>query len=222
MNNFEISGIGMTSLRTRERLIKRLKEEGIENEAVLEAIKSVPRHLFIDEALSHRAYEEIALPIGLGQTISQPYVVAEMTEVILKECEGPVNDVLEIGTGSGYQAAILSCVVKHVYSIERIGALLRKAKNIFAKLRIRNIHTLHGDGYAGWPNDKKFDAIIVTAAPEVVPQALLNQLKEGGVLVTPEGDEKMQELKLYRRKGDEFSSETIELVLFVPLVSGVV
>jgi len=219
--SLNIRGSGMTSARTRARLVETLKKQGIRHPAVLEAIGSVPRHLFVDEAMSHRAYENTALPIGLGQTLSQPYVVAKMTECVLAEHSVPLDCVLEVGTGSGYQAAVLSQVVQQVFTIERIGALLKRAKGLFSQLRLHNVHSMHGDGYAGWPGKAPFDGILVTAAPEHVPQALLEQLKDGGVLVVPEGGSDNQELKVYRRDGDDFSSEVVDLVRFVPLLHGV-
>ena len=215
-----IDGIGMTSLRTRERLVTRLIDQGIQRIDVLDAIRSTPRHLFIDEAMSHRAYEDVALPIGFNQTISQPYIVARMTEVILNAA--PENAViLEIGTGCGYQSAILAGSVKHVYSIERIRPLLERTRNRLRELRIRNVSVRCGDGNLGWPQHAPFDCIITTAAASEVPPALLDQLAEGGVLVIPVGGRDHQELKLYRKKGGQIEEETLELVRFVPLLNGV-
>jgi len=215
-----IDGIGMTSLRTRERLVTRLIDQGIQRIDVLDAIRSTPRHLFIDEAMSHRAYEDVALPIGFNQTISQPYIVARMTEVILNAA--PENAViLEIGTGCGYQSAILAGYVKHVYSIERIRPLLERTRNRLRELRIRNVSVRCGDGNLGWPQHAPFDCIITTAAASEVPPALLDQLAEGGVLVIPVGGRDHQELKLYRKKDGQIEEETLELVRFVPLLNGV-
>jgi protein-L-isoaspartate(D-aspartate) O-methyltransferase len=166
-----IHGSGMTSQRTRDRLVTLLKQHNIKNEQVLEVIASIPRHLFVDEALASRAYENISLPIGHGQTISQPYMVARMTELLLEG--GRMNKVLEIGTGSGYQTAILSCLVPSVYSVERIKPLLKSARNKFRLLHLNNILTQYSDGGWGWPEKAPFDAIIVTAAPEELPISLL-------------------------------------------------
>jgi len=212
------NGIGMTSLRTRERLIQRLKDQGIRDTRVLDRIRNVPRHLFMDEALATRAYEDTALPIGLGQTISQPYVVARMTEAATI---GAPRRVLEIGTGCGYQTAVLAPLVQQVYTIERLAPLLDKARERLAAMGIDNVSFRHGDGYAGWPEEAPFDAIIVTAAPEVIPKALLEQLAENGRLVLPVGPEGSQELLRVTRRGKEFARERIGFVSFVPLVSGV-
>ena len=220
MTTHRLEGIGMTSLRTRERLVNRLIEQGIQRIDVLEAIRTTPRHLFIDEALSHRAYEDVALPIGFNQTISQPYIVARMTEAILDNApDDPV--ILEIGTGCGYQTAILAQLVKHVYSIERIRPLLERTRERLRELKIRNVSLKCGDGSLGWPQHAPYDCIITTAAASEVPDALLDQLAEGGVLVIPVGDRDYQELKLYRREGGGISDETLEAVRFVPLLGGV-
>ena len=219
MNEINRQGIGMTSQRTRQRLVNRLTEEGITNQAVLNTIASTPRHLFVDEAISHRAYEDTALPIGRGQTISQPYVVARMTELLLK-FEG-INRILEIGTGSGYQTAILAQMFREIYSIERIQALQQKAKRQLRQLGISNVKYHYGDGFAGWPTDERFDGIIVTAAPPNVPQALLQQLNEGGVLIIPVGEQHTdQTLQLIQRHGDEYEYHDLEKVRFVPLLAG--
>jgi len=214
----ERSGIGMTSARTRERLIERLKEEGIRSEAVLNRIREVPRHLFVDEALSSRAYEDTALPIGHGQTISQPYVVARMTEAVI--ASGRPARVLEIGTGCGYQTAILAGLADTVYSVERIGPLLRRARERLGKLGIRNVRFRHGDGWEGWKSHAPYDAIIVTAAPPETPKALLDQLAEGGRLIIPVGPRSHQELLTITRRGDQFEEELIGHVIFVPLLPG--
>ncbi len=210
----------MTSLRTRERLVNRLIEQGIQRIDVLEAIRTTPRHLFIDEALAHRAYEDVALPIGFNQTISQPYIVARMTEAILNAAPDDAV-ILEIGTGCGYQTAILAGSVKHVYSIERIRPLLERTRNRLRELKIRNVSVKCGDGNLGWPQHAPYDCIITTCAASEVPPALLEQLKEGGVLVIPVGGRDQQELKLYRKTDGEISAETLEAVRFVPLLGGV-
>ncbi len=218
MDKFDIHGIGMTSQRTRERLIERLYEEGLSNARVLEAIRRTPRHLFIDEALSHRAYEDTALPIGHNQTISQPYIVARMTELLLKS--GPIDKVLEIGTGSGYQTAILAQVVERVFSVERIQPLQERAKARLAELNLRNIVFRFGDGWEGWNALAPYDAIIVTAAASEVPQALKDQLAEGGRMILPVGQGEQQELLLVVREGDTFHQHVLESVKFVPLLTG--
>jgi protein-L-isoaspartate(D-aspartate) O-methyltransferase len=210
-------GIGMTSGNTRQRLVQRLRAKGIEDERVLEAIAATPRHLFVDEALSSRAYEDTALPIGRGQTISQPYVVALMTQAIL----GPdsLGKVLEIGTGSGYQAAVLSRLADKVFSTERIGELLRTARQRFHMLGLHHIYTRHADGLNGWPSQAPFDAIMVTAGG-VIPETLLDQLADGGVLVAPEQANEHQRLVRTRRTAGGFEREDLGLVAFVPLLEG--
>ncbi len=210
-------GAGMTSARTRERLIGRLREQGIRDEETLAALSSVPRHLFVDEALASRAYEDTALPIGHGQTISQPYIVARMTAAA--RTSGPLTRVLEIGTGSGYQAAVLARLAGHLYTVERIAGLVRAARQRFQTLRLANVTVRHADGCEGWPEEAPFDAIIVTAAARAVPTALFSQLKEGGRLVVPVGGDG-QELLLYRRRGTAMSFERLEAVNFVPLLPG--
>ena len=218
MTDARRNGIGMTSARTRERLIQRLVEQGIRNPAVLEQIRSVPRHMFVDEALATRAYEDTALPIGLGQTISQPYVVARMTEALLEGT--PPRKILEVGTGCGYQTAVLSPLVSAIYSIERIGELLAKTRIRLRDLTIRNVQFRHGDGFKGWVAHAPYDAIIVAAAPEVIPDALLKQLAPGGRLIAPIGPEGRQELRRVVRRGEEFTQEMLGLVSFVPLLKG--
>lgn len=203
-------------INTIETLLRSLYQLGIRDESVLQAMGSVPREQFIDEALSHKAYDNAALPIGASQTISQPYIVARMTELLELK---PSDTVLEIGTGSGYQTAILAHLVEHVCSVERIKSLQWQAKRRLKQLDLHNISTRHGDGWEGWPGRAPFDAILVTAAATEVPIALLEQLKEGGYLVLPVGDES-QELKRIQRVGDQFIDETIEAVRFVPLVQG--
>ncbi len=211
-------GIGMTSQRTRERLIQRLYEEGLSNAQVLEAIRRTPRHLFVDEALAHRAYEDTALPIGHNQTISQPYMVARMSELLL--AAGPLDKVLEIGTGSGYQTAILAQVVERVFSVERIQALQDRAKERMAQLNLRNVVFRWGDGWEGWSALAPYNGIIVTAAAAEVPQALLDQLAPNGRLVIPVGAGAEQELLLIVREEHGFSRHVLDAVRFVPLLNG--
>jgi protein-L-isoaspartate(D-aspartate) O-methyltransferase len=208
----------MTSARTRDRLVKRLKEHGIRNEAVLNQIRNVPRHLFVDEALASRAYEDTALPIGQGQTISQPYVVARMTEALLSGLNG--EKVLEIGTGCGYQTAVLSPLVKEIYSVERIPELLKRTRRRLRELDIYNVHFRPGDGWEGWPKYAPYDGIIVAAAASVIPEKLLQQLAPGGQLVIPIGPPGRQELTLVARKDDHFQQSSLGAVSFVPLVAG--
>jgi protein-L-isoaspartate(D-aspartate) O-methyltransferase len=219
VNSQKIQGIGMTSQRTRERMVQRLGDLGISNLRVLEALLSTPRHLFIDEALSHRAYEDVALPIAFNQTISQPYIVARMSEVLMAGMPEK-GKVLEIGTGCGYQTAILARLVHHVFSIERIGPLLEKTKTRLRELQISNITLNCADGSHGWSRYAPFDGIIVTAAAPVVPDALLKQLADGGTLILPEGAHN-QVLKVYRKTDGKVTSETLEAVRFVPLLNGV-
>jgi protein-L-isoaspartate(D-aspartate) O-methyltransferase len=214
-------GIGMTSQRTRDRLVERLREKGVQSEAVLEAIRTTPRHIFMDEALAHRAYEDTALPIGHGQTISQPYIVARMTEALLGDAEPP-KKVLEVGTGSGYQAAILSRVVERVYTVERIEALFKQAQSRFEELQLTNIRAKHSDGNWGWQALAPFDAIMVTAAPEQVPKPLCEQLSIGGRLIIPVGQAGYQELlEVTRSSDDSYDSRLLDLVSFVPLLGGI-
>ncbi|MGQ9426745.1 protein-L-isoaspartate(D-aspartate) O-methyltransferase [Gilvimarinus sp. F26214L] len=209
----------MTSERTRVRLINRLREQGVTNNRVLDCIRETPRHLFLDEALSHRAYEDSALPIGYGQTLSQPYIVARMTEILL--AAGEMNRVLEVGTGSGYQTAILAQLAAEVYSVERIKPLQDKARTRLRQLGLRNVHLHHADGGFGWPDKGPFNAILSTAAPREIPRELLNQLAPNGALVIPVGDEE-QVLTLVLRDGDseKFITQKLEPVKFVPLLSG--
>ncbi|VAW55833.1 Protein-L-isoaspartate O-methyltransferase [hydrothermal vent metagenome] len=218
-----MQGIGMTSQRTRDRLVERLREKGIQNEKVLDVMSFMPRHLFVDEAMSSRAYEDSSLPIGHGQTISQPFIVARMTEILLSRYRGNLETVLEIGTGSGYQAAILSQLVPKVYSVERIVALQTQARERFHMLGINNISLKHSDGCWGWSNNAPFKAIIVTAAPEKVPQSLLEQLDVGGVMVIPVGGQQsFQKLLLITRKEDKFIKQELDAVNFVPLLEGAI
>ena len=213
-------GVGMTSLRTRQRLIKHLREAGIVNEAVLQAILNTPRHLFIEEALQSRAYENTALPIGFGQTISQPYIVARMTELLL-EGWGPGN-VLELGTGSGYQTAILASLCKKVYSVERISKLLNRAREHLALLGYDNVRLKYADGGDGWPDNAPFDSIMLTAACREIPAALPKQLAIGGRLIAPVGDQNFQELIVLERRISGFKKRHLEPVIFVPLLGGVI
>ncbi len=217
-DDMQRSGIGMTSQRTRERLIQRLYEEGLSSARVLEVIRRTPRHLFVDEALAHRAYEDTALPIGHNQTISQPYMVGRMTELLL--AAGPLDKVLEIGTGSGYQTAVLAQLVERVFSVERIQVLQERAKERLAELNLRNVVFRWGDGWEGWNALGPYNGIIVTAAAAQVPQALLDQLAPGGRLVIPVGSGDVQQLLLIVREDDGFSRHVLDAVRFVPLLNG--
>ncbi|KFN42788.1 hypothetical protein N790_11355 [Arenimonas malthae CC-JY-1] len=214
----EAKGLGMTSQRARDRMIERLRGEGgIADERVLTAMRTVPRHLFIDEALASRAYEDTALPIGNGQTISQPWVVARMTEALVEH--GMPGRVLEVGTGSGYQASVLATLGLETYSVERIEELLRIARRRFRHQGL-NVRTRHDDGRAGWPEYAPFDGIIVTAGAAAMEQALLDQLAEGGTLVAPIGGPSGQRLLRLRRIGGELVQEDLGAVVFVPLLPG--
>ena len=208
----------MTSQRTRERLIQRLMDQGITRFEVLEAIRSVPRHLFVDEALAHRSYEDTALPIGYGQTLSQPYVVAKMSELAL--AQGRPNKVLELGSGSGYQTAILASLVGEICAIERIKPLLERARTQLRALRVRNVRLRHGDGLDGWASEAPFDLILGAAAPERLPTQLLEQLAPGGRLILPVGGER-QQLMMVTATPEGYVEEVIEEVNFVPMVRGV-
>lgn len=210
----------MTSMRTRERLVQRLREQGIANEAVLDRIRTVPRHIFVDEALASRAYEDTALPIGFAQTISQPYIVARMSEALLEA--GPLEKVLEVGTGCGYQTAVLASLVGKLYTIERIEPLLERAKSRLKELQIRNVRYKHGDGYEGWALGAPYDGILVAAAPLSVPESLIAQLAVGGRLVMPVGGEGRQQLLRLTRTEEGITRETLGAVSFVPLQSGTV
>ena len=210
--------MGMTSQRTRERLIQRLMDKGITRFEVLEAIRSVPRHLFVDEALAHRSYEDTALPIGYGQTLSQPYVVARMSELAL--AQGRPKKVLELGSGSGYQTAILASLVDEICAIERIKPLLERARKQLRALRVRNVRLRHGDGLDGWASEAPFDLILGAAAPEHLPTQLLEQLAPGGRLILPVGGER-QQLMMVTATPEGFVEEVIEEVNFVPMVRGV-
>ena len=219
MTNPDFSGIGMTSQRTRDRMIKRLKEQGIKDRRVLSVMREIPRHCFVEEALASRAYEDTALPIGHGQTISQPYIVARMTEVLLQT--QPMQQVLEVGTGSGYQAAILSRLVRRLQSVERIRALSDQARHRFRQLKLRNIRLRYSDGGMGMPEYAPYDGILVTAAPEGIPRALVEQLRPGGVIIMPIGDSEEQILIRVTRTQEGYEKEFLERVSFVPLLGGV-
>jgi protein-L-isoaspartate(D-aspartate) O-methyltransferase len=218
VNDQQLAGIGMTSQRTRNRLVQRLRDKGIRNQQVLDVMASTPRHIFIDEALAHRAYEDTSLPIGNGQTISQPYIVAKMTELLL--AEAPLNNVLEVGTGSGYQTAILAPLVKRLYSVERIEPLLNKAKQRIRQLKLNNVSFKLSDGHWGWEQSGPYDGIIAAAAPEEIPQGLLEQMAEGGRMILPVGGEK-QSLVLVTRRGDKWQRQVLEEVNFVPFMTGI-
>ena len=211
----------MTSQRTRERLVQRLKDQGITNQRVLDVIRTTPRHVFLDEAMAHRAYEDTALPIGFSQTISQPYIVALMTQILLSL--GPRKRVLEIGTGSGYQTAVLAPLVEKVFSVERIKPLQDKARARLRSLGFRNVRFNHSDGGFGWPEYGPFDGIISAAAPEEIPNELLLQMAPDAILVIPVGSGSVQDLRVVVRKGNtmEFQETVVESVRFVPLLSGV-
>lgn len=212
-----LNGIGMTSQRTRDRLIQRLREANIQDERVLEAMRSTPRHLFMDEAMATRAYEDTALPIGFGQTISQPFIVARMTEVLMANTP---RRVLEVGTGSGYQSAILAQLVDEVFSVERLQGLHIQAKQRLHRLQFHNVRLKLCDGYEGWKVHAPYDAIMVTAAPERIPEELLEQLAEGGQMVIPIGRAQQQRLFTITREGGNFVQQALEWVSFVPLLQG--
>jgi protein-L-isoaspartate(D-aspartate) O-methyltransferase len=224
MSSFDLNGIGMTSRRTRDRLIERLRDKGISDQRVLETMRMLPRHIFVDEALAHRAYEDIALPIGFNQTISQPYIVALMTQVLFSDGESEVKreSVLEIGTGSGYQASVLSHMAKRVYTVERISGLIDYAKSRFKALKIRNIRVKHDDGNMGWEQQGPFDAIMVTAGAPDVPDALVDQLNVGGRIVIPVGQGESQSLLIIDKTRQGLQQMNIADVRFVPLLRGTV
>jgi protein-L-isoaspartate(D-aspartate) O-methyltransferase len=219
MNAVRFAGIGMTSLRTRDRLVQRLRDQGITNLAVLDRVRNVPRHIFMDEALASRAYEDTALPIGFGQTISQPYIVARMTEALLEG--GPLDKVLEVGTGCGYQTAVLAPLVGRIYSIERIEALYKRARPLLKELEIRNVRLKHGDGAKGWKTQAPFDGILIAAAPLTIPEGLVAQLAVGGRLVVPVGPEGEQKLIRLTRREQGIERRVLGSVSFVPLLGGV-
>jgi protein-L-isoaspartate(D-aspartate) O-methyltransferase len=220
LSSLDYNGVGMTSQRTRERLIQRLQDQGITDKKVLNVMRVIPRHLFLDEALSHRSYEDIALPIGFGQTLSRPYAVALMTEILLSL--GPRKKVLEIGTGSGYQATILAKLVEKIYSVERIKSLQDKARTRLNKLDIKNVRLIHGDGGHGLEEFAPYDAILSAAAPNETPDKLLMQLAPNGILIIPVGPRDEQELKVIIRNGksSNFTERVVEKVRFVPLMKG--
>jgi protein-L-isoaspartate(D-aspartate) O-methyltransferase len=218
MADVRLTGIGMTSARTRDRLVQRLREQGITNLQVLDRIRNVPRHIFVDEALGTRAYEDTALPIGFGQTISQPFIVARMTEALLEGA--PLRNVLEVGTGCGYQTAVLAPLVEKLHTIERIEPLLARAKERIKELGLRNVRFRHGDGALGWKTQAPFDGILVAAAPLTVPEALIQQLGVGGRLLVPVGPEGEQELVRFTRREQRVERESLGAVAFVPLLGG--
>lgn len=212
-------GVGMTSQRTCERMVSRLQEQGIRNSQVLQVMRDTPRHIFVDEALASRAYEDTALPIGHNQTISQPYIVAKMTELLLSA--GPLGKVLEIGTGCGYQTAILAQLAEYVYTVERILPLQKKAKDHLWRLKLKNISYLHNDGHVGWQDNAPYDGILVSAAPPDLPEPLLMQMAEGGVMVVPVGKQNgVQKLLRVFRGPEGFEVDEFEDVVFVPFLSG--
>lgn len=213
-----INGTGMTSRRTRERMVTRLYEQGIRNTQVLQVMNEVPRHLFVDDALASRAYENTALPIGYNQTISQPFIVARMTELLL--ANGPLKRILEIGTGCGYQTAILAQLVEHVFTIERIAPLQQKAKQILRELKIDNVSFRHDDGNLGWELKAPFDGILAAAAPASIPPILLEQMAIGGIMIIPIGESGNQELNRITRTTTDYTIEQLDLVNFVPFLSG--
>lgn len=217
----KFTGSGMTSDRARNRLVEQLRDAGIANEDVLWEIARVPRHIFLPKALESRAYENIALPIGHNQTISQPYIVALMTELLLAGTQRPLERVLEIGTGCGYQTAVLAQLCGHIYSIERIAELMWDARNRLYDLKIRNTSFEIADGYNGWPENAPFDGILAAAAAEQVPKKLLEQLAPGGRLVMPIGGEGTQVLKVITRSDGEFIEEDVSAVRFVAFKRGV-
>lgn len=212
------SGIGMTSQRTRDRMVARLVELGIRDTRVLDVMRATPRHLFVEEALASRAYEDTALPIGYGQTISQPYIVARMSELVLQA--GRPQRVLEVGTGSGYQAAVLAQVVPAVYTVERITTLSERARRLLLEVGFGNIRFRISDGSWGWEQESPFDAIVLTAAPSEIPESLLRQLAPDGRLIGPVGGEGAQQLMVVRREHRSFVRQVVEPVSFVPLRPG--
>ena len=217
--SLDIEGIGMTSQRARDRLATALIEMGIQSKPILDVIRKIPRHFFIDEALASRAYENTALPIGFNQTISQPYIVAKMTEVLVKNKE--LENVLEIGTGCGYQTVVMAQFAKYVYTVERIDGLLIRARERFQKLNCNNIRTKHSDGNIGWSAHGPYDGIIVAAAPVGVPKALVEQLAMDGRLVIPVGKPGKQKLLLITRTEYDYTEQYIDSVSFVPMLAGV-
>lgn len=219
MNVTRHSGIGMTSARTRDRLVERLRGQGIHDLRVLERIRSVPRHIFVDEALASRAYEDTALPIGWGQTISQPYIVARMTQALL--AGGALEKVLEVGFGCGYQTAVLSPFAQKIFAIERVEPLVARTRLRLKELQVRNVKLKHGDGMKGWPTQAPFDGIIVAAAPLTLPETLVQQLAVGGRLVVPVGPDGQQQLLRITRRETGLHKEILGAVSFVPMLAGV-
>jgi protein-L-isoaspartate(D-aspartate) O-methyltransferase len=218
--NQRLEGIGMTSRRTRQRMVERLKEQGISNPEVLRVMLETPRHIFMEDALASRAYEDTALPIGFNQTISQPYIVARMTELLLEW--GPLDKVLEVGTGSGYQTAVLAQLVKRVHSVERIYPLQQRARRCLQDINLRNVRLRHTDGGWGWDEYAPYDGILVTAAPDELPEALLTQMARRSVMVIPVGGGRSQMLQRVTRDETGYRVEAIEPVNFVPFLPGVV
>ena len=216
-SDLNLAGIGMTSKRTRDRLVARLAEMGIQNPEVLRLIGEIPRHIFVDEALAHRAYEDTALPLGLGQTISQPYVVALMTELLFNTKRARI---LEVGTGCGYQTTLLADLCEKVWTIERIPELAERARAAFRTLKVRNVSQRVGDGFEGWAANGPYDGIIVTAAPVEIPEALLDQLAPGGRVVIPVGGDHGQALTVVDKTPEGYEISQGEAVRFVPLVKG--
>ena len=216
--NNRLQGRGMTSCRTRDRMVERLLKQGITDKEVLAVMGGIPRHIFVDEALESRSYEDMALPIGHHQTISQPYIVAKMTELLLEN--GSLSKVLEIGTGCGYQTAVLASLVTKVYTVERIAPLLKKAKNNLWDIKLKNISYRHSDGGWGWDERAPFDGIIVTAAPVEIPETLLQQMAIGGVMLIPVGSKNHQKLHKVTRTEAGYDNEILETVSFVPFLSG--
>ncbi|MGM0562895.1 MAG: protein-L-isoaspartate(D-aspartate) O-methyltransferase [Pseudomonadota bacterium] len=217
----EILGIGFTSQRRRDELVQRLRDKGVQNEEVLQVIAQMPRHLFVDSAMAKRAYEDDALPIGQGQTISQPYIVARMTEELLRGEQRP-QKVLDVGTGSGYQAAVLAMLVEEVYTVERLLGLHQETDTLLRKMGFKNIHTQHSDGSWGWEEHAPYDAILAAAAPDDIPEALLMQLAVGGKMVLPLGTGQggQQLTVVYRMSENDFETEAFETVMFVPFLPG--
>ncbi|MZR61921.1 protein-L-isoaspartate(D-aspartate) O-methyltransferase [Alcanivorax sp. DP30] len=217
--DIQLSGIGMTSARTRDRLVQRLREAGIQDDRVLDAVRNTPRHFFIEEALAHQAYDDTALPIGHGQTISQPWVVARMTELLMDG--GKRNKVLEIGTGCGYQTAVLAPFCDELYSVERIRPLQEQARKRLLRLGLAKVQLKHADGGFGWKNEAPFDGILAACARPDIPDDLLEQLADGGRLVMPVGDDRKQILTVVDREGDDFHTQSLDAVRFVPFQRGV-
>jgi len=217
--DIQLSGIGMTSARTRDRLVQRLRDAGIQDERVLDAIRNTPRHLFIEEALAHQAYDDTALPIGHGQTISQPWVVARMTELLI--ANGKPRKVLEIGTGCGYQTSVLAPFCDELYSVERIRPLQDQARKRLLQLGLAKVQLKHADGGFGWKAEAPFDGIIAACARADIPDDLLSQLADGGRLVMPVGGDRQQILTVVDREGDQFHTQTLDPVRFVPFQRGV-